>query len=365
MNAETAMRFGNPARGPHAPVLAVEHLVKRFGSGRGRVVHAVNDVSFAIRPGEVLGMAGESGSGKSTIGRCVLRLIEPTSGSIRFAGEELCGLRARKVRPLRARMQMVFQDPWTALNPRMRVGDLVGEPLLLHGRLPRSERRDRVEGLLGKVRLSPDMLGRFPTDLSGGQLQRVCIARAIATGPALIVLDEPTSSLDLSVRAGILELLAELRAETGTAMLFISHDLGTLQLISDRIMVLYLGRTVEEGPARRVFEAPAHPYTQALLSAHLPPDPTTRLHRHILEGEVPSPLDLPPGCFFASRCPVALPTCTTTEPPFFPLGEAARAACLRIADGGNRLPEASRGAPLIVEMPCPPPCPTKAPSHTC
>jgi len=321
-----------------APVLRADRLTKHFPVG-GRVVHAVNGVSFDIRPGETLGMVGESGSGKSTIGRAVLRLLKPTSGSVLFEGRDISTLKEGQLRPLRARMQMVFQDPWSALNPRMSVGDLIAEPLLLHTGMGRAERRDAVEHLALRVSLDADMLRRTPTDLSGGQLQRVCIARAIATEPKLIVLDEPTSSLDLSVRAGILELLAELKRETGAAMLFISHDLGTVRLISDRIVVLYLGTVVEQASARDVFEQPAHPYTQALLSAHLPADPTAEIRRHVLEGEIPSPIDMPPGCVFSSRCPVAVDRCRTVAPAEEPVGGPGhRAACLRIADGGNRIP---------------------------
>ncbi|WP_431281391.1 ABC transporter ATP-binding protein [Humitalea sp. 24SJ18S-53] len=320
----------------NAPVLEVENLVKHFPAGRA-TVHAVNDVSFSLRAGETLGLVGESGSGKSTIGRCVTRLLHPSGGRIRFLGQDITDLPESACRPLREKMQIVFQDPWSALNPRMRIGDLIAEPLLLHTRLSRAERRDRAVALAHRVRLTTELLGRFPAELSGGQLQRVCIARAIATAPRLIVLDEPTSSLDLSVRAGILDLLAELRAETGTAMIFISHDLGTVKLICDRILVLYLGTVVEESPAAALFADPVHPYAQALISAHLPADPAAVLHRHVLEGDVPSPINLPPGCGFSGRCPVAIPRCATIAPGLDPVSPDHRAACLRIADGGNRI----------------------------
>jgi oligopeptide/dipeptide ABC transporter ATP-binding protein len=320
------------------PVLAVEALAKHFPTPRrGQVVHAVNDVSFAIGAGETVGMVGESGSGKSTIGRLILRLIAPTAGRILFEGRDIAALSERQMRPLRAAIQIVFQDPWAALNPRLRARDLIEEPLLLHTPLDRAERRARAEALAERVHLSRAMLDRFPAELSGGQLQRVCIARAIATNPRLIVLDEPTSSLDLSVRAGILDLLHELRTETGAAMLFITHDLGTVRLISDRVLVLYLGRVVEEAPTATIFDRAAHPYTQALLSAHLPADPAAPLRRHVLEGEIPSPIGLPPGCGFASRCPVAAARCRTDAPALEALGPAHRAACLRIAEGANRL----------------------------
>jgi oligopeptide/dipeptide ABC transporter ATP-binding protein len=325
-----------------ALVLQVEGLVKHFATARrAQLVHAVNDVSFAIAAGETVGMVGESGSGKSTIGRAILRLLTPTAGRIVFQGADIAGLPERRLRPLRAAMQIVFQDPWAALNPRLRARALIEEPLKLHTELDPAARRARVEALAERVHLSRAMLDRFPAELSGGQLQRVCIARAIATNPRLIVLDEPTSSLDLSVRAGILELLHELRSETGAAMLFITHDLGTVRLISDRILVLYLGRIVEEAPTAAIFAQPAHPYTQALLSAHLPADPSERLRRHVLEGEIPSPIGLPPGCFFASRCPRAVERCRTTSPPLETLAPAHRAACSRIAEGANRLDEAT------------------------
>lgn len=323
----------------NSPVVIVENLEKRFPVGRSRAsVHAVNGVSFSIKPGETLGMVGESGSGKSTIGRAILRLTEPSAGKVTFLGQDITHLDKRKIRVMRSDMQMVFQDPWSALNPRMRVGHLIAEPMKLHMEMSRSERQDRTEALARRVRLSPEFLTRHPSGLSGGQLQRVCIARAIATNPKLIVLDEPTSSLDLSVRAGILELLSELRDETQAALLFISHDLGTVKLISDRIVVLYLGRIVEEAPAEDLFENPAHPYSQALLSAHLPADPKISVARHMLHGEVPSPINLPTGCTFHARCPVAVDRCKTIVPAEEVVGTPDhRASCLRIGEGGNRL----------------------------
>jgi oligopeptide/dipeptide ABC transporter ATP-binding protein len=299
--------------------------------GRGQKVHAVNDVGFTIRPGQTVGLVGESGSGKSTIGRTVLRLLEPTGGRIVFDGQDITSLSEAECMPLRPRMQMVFQDPWSALNPRHSARRLIEEPLLLHARLGRAERRERAEALAERVHLDRAMLDRLPGELSGGQLQRVCVARAIATDPKLIVLDEPTSSLDLSVRAGILELLAEIRETTGAGMLFITHDLGTLRLISDEVVVLYLGSVMERAPTRRIFEEPEHPYTRALISAHLSPDPSHRPERIRLEGEIPSPISLPPGCPFASRCPDARDACRATRPPLVPRhGGAAEAACIRI-----------------------------------
>jgi len=320
-----------------APILSVRDLVKHFPTKRGMNVHAVNGVSFDLAPGETVGLVGESGSGKSTIGHLVTRLIDATSGTIRFDREDLRTLPETALRRLRAEIQIVFQDPWGALNPRMTIRRALDEPLMLHSGLPPAERARRVRDLADRVRLPSASLDRFPHELSGGQLQRVCIARAVATEPKLIVLDEPTSSLDLSVRAGILQLLDELRRETGAAMLFISHDLETIELISDRVLVLYLGSVVEEGPTRSLFANPAHPYTQTLLSANLPPDPEAKVARHLAKGEIPSPINLPPGCPFASRCPVALLACRERIPPAEPLAPGHTAACLRIADGGNKL----------------------------
>ncbi len=233
---------------------------------------------------------------------------------------------------------MVFQDPWSALNPRMKIGDLISEPMRIHLDISRSECKDRTEMLAQRVRLSTDFLNRTPSALSGGQLQRVCIARAIATNPKLIILDEPTSSLDLSVRAGILELLQELRVETEAGFLFISHDLGTIKLVSDRIAVLYLGHVVEEVPKDKLFSNPSHPYSQSLLSAHLPSDPDANLQRLTLQGEIPSPINLPPGCSFHTRCPVAVPECKSTRPKTEEISPMHMASCLRLRDGGNIIP---------------------------
>ena len=280
-------------------------------------------------------MVGESGSGKSTIGRTILRLTDPSDGEITFDGQDITTLPTKLIRPMRKDMQMVFQDPWSALNPRMKIGDLIAEPLRIHFKMSRSECNDRTEILAKRVRLSTDFLNRTPSALSGGQLQRVCIARAIATNPKLIVLDEPTSSLDLSVRAGILELLQELRNETQAAFLFISHDLGTIKLISDRIAVLYLGHVVEEIPKEKLFSDPSHPYTQSLLSAHLPSDPNKKLQRLTLQGEIPSPINLPTGCSFHTRCPVALESCKSNVPVSNEISPGHLASCLRLKDGGN------------------------------
>lgn len=327
-----------------SPILTVEKLVKRFPASGGKYVNAVNGIDLTIAPGETLGMVGESGSGKSTVGRAILRLTQPTEGRIIFDGQDITNISERRMRLLRRDMQMVFQDPWSALNPRMRIGDLIAEPMKLHLELSKTERKNRTVELARRVHLRPDYLRRHSSGLSGGQLQRVCIARAIASNPKLIVLDEPTSSLDLSVRAEILNVLAEIRQQSQAAMLFISHDLGTVKLISDRIVVLYLGSVVETAPTETLFANPAHPYSQSLLSAHLPADPNAKLARHVLEGEVPSPINLPTGCTFHTRCPVAQDRCRSDVPGPERVGDKAHFAnCLRIADGGNCITTAVAG----------------------
>lgn len=321
-------------------VLSVENLTKHFpGTEPGRIIHALNGITFSLAPGETLAVVGESGSGKSTLGRIVLRLDTPTAGRVVFADREITHLSTRACRGLRSDMQMVFQDPWSSLNPRLSIERLMEEPYLLLTDMSRKERRQATLEMADRMRLDRQLLARFPAQLSGGQLQRVCIARAIATRPKLIVLDEPTSALDISVRAEIIDLLYRLKAETGAAFLFISHDLSTVRMISDRIMVLYLGHVAEYGPAREIFDSPQHPYTQALLSAHLPADPRAKLSRHVLRGEMPNPIDLPKGCVFASRCPVAIADCTRSLPALGRVNDGdQRVACIRVADGGNRLP---------------------------
>ncbi|MBN8872143.1 MAG: ABC transporter ATP-binding protein [Rhodospirillales bacterium] len=311
-------------------------LDMRFGEGAG-AVHALDKVDLLVHEGEVLGLVGESGSGKSTLGRCLLRLLQPTGGRVALDGDDITDWPERRLRKLRARMSMVFQDPWSALNPRMSIRRLIEEPLKLHTQLGRAARRTEAERLAERVHLAAAQLDRTPAELSGGQLQRVCIARAIATRPSLIVLDEPTSSLDLSVRAGILDLLGELRAETAVSMVFITHDLATLRLIADRVAVLYLGRVLEEGPTEAVMDRPAHPYTQALLSAHLPADPRERPKRIRLEGEIPSPLDRITGCPFQTRCPLVEKQCRIGRPPLLSAGPGQTAACVRLIDGSNRI----------------------------
>ena len=315
---------------------AVSGLHMRFGQ-----LHALDDVTLAIRPGEILGLVGESGSGKSTLGRCLLRLLKPTAGQVQIGGDDITHWPESRLRPMRGKMTLVFQDPWAALNPRMTARRLIEEPLLLAG-MGREARRHEAMRIATQVHLSPAHLDRLPTGLSGGQLQRVGIARAIATKPRLIVLDEPTSSLDLSVRAGILDLLAELRAETGAAMLFITHDLGTLRLIADRIAVLYLGRVVEQGPAARIMDDALHPYTQTLLSAHLAADPAQKPQRIRLQGEIPSPLARPQGCPFVTRCPLAEARCRDAPPTLFDAGDGHAAACVRVPEGTSRIADMMR-----------------------
>jgi oligopeptide/dipeptide ABC transporter ATP-binding protein len=320
-----------------APLLQVDGLVKRFPVGGGGMVHAVNGVSFSIAPGEAVGLVGESGSGKSTIGLLVTRLLTATAGRILFDGIDISVLPEAAMRRLRATLQIVFQNPWGAFNPRMTIRSALEEPLVLHTTANASQRAARVIELADQVRIASAALDRYPHELSGGQLQRIGIARAIATRPRLIVLDEPTSSLDLSVRAGVLALLDEIRRESGVALLFISHDLETVELVTDRVLVLYLGTAVESARTADLFAAPSHPYTQALLSATLKPDPLQRRDRHILQGEIPRPTELPSGCVFASRCPIAIDTCTREAPVPVTLANGHTARCLRIKP--QRIPE--------------------------
>lgn len=297
------------------PILEVNGLVKHFPiEGSRAVVQAVNGVSFTIAPGETVALVGESGSGKTTIGRCVLGLIPPTQGSIRFRNHDMG--RGWNIRSpgLRGKMQLVFQEPGESLDPRMPIGRSVGEPLRL-SHLGKAERERRIEEAVARVNLSPDILEQYPTELSAGQQQRIAIARAIVTEPELLVLDEPTSALDPSARAEIIELLMRLQRELGTAYLFISHDLSAVHQVSQRIIVLYLGRILEQGAARAVFRTPRHPYSVGLLSAVLLPSPGLRRKAtFVLEGEIPSPINLPPGCPLVSRCPFRIARCSQEFP---------------------------------------------------
>jgi oligopeptide/dipeptide ABC transporter ATP-binding protein len=320
------------------PLLEVEDLVVHFKHRAGlfgarETVQAVNGVSFAVGKGETLGLVGESGCGKTTLARAVLRLIEPTSGRVTFDGQDVLALPARPLRALRRRMQIVFQDPYGSLNPRMTVGAAVREGLEIHKLARGAEADRRVAGLLEEVGLSSDAATQYPHAFSGGQRQRIALARALAVGPDLLVCDEPVSALDVSVQAQVLNLLADLQQSRGLALLFVSHDLAVVRHIAPRVAVMYVGRIVEEGPADAIFSTPKHPYTQALLSAVPVPDPKAERRRIVLEGEPPSPVNPPPGCPFHPRCqhPAKDATCRTIRPELRMLGPAHSAACHKAA----------------------------------
>jgi oligopeptide/dipeptide ABC transporter ATP-binding protein len=314
-----------------APLLDVRQVTKRFAVRSGdasAVVHAVDGVSFSIMPGETLGLVGESGCGKSTIGRMITRLIEPNEGAITLDGQDITHTPHNALRALRRRMQMIFQDPYASLNPRMRAEAIVGEPLLVHQIGSARERRERVAELFSRVGLRPDQLRNFPSQFSGGQRQRLAIARALALDPSLIVADEPVSALDVSIQAQVINLMANIQKERGLSYLFISHDLGIVQHISDRVIVMYLGRVVETGTTRTLFSAPRHPYTQSLLAAVPRPDPKRRhAAGETVKGEVPSPLSPPSGCGFHPRCPIATERCRRERPELRSLTTGTAAAC--------------------------------------
>jgi oligopeptide/dipeptide ABC transporter ATP-binding protein len=331
----------NGVQGTSDPaVLRVDHLVKHFPvSGSKQRVQAVTNVSFEIRRGETLALVGESGSGKTTVGRCILRLTDPTSGSIHFAGQDIGALSGREVRQLRPRIQMVFQDPHDSLDPRYRVNQIVEEPLKLAGQKNEATRRGRVRALLEMVQLDR-FANRFPHQLTGGQAQRVAIARAIATNPDLIVLDEPTSALDITVRSDIINLLMRLQREFGTSYLFISHDLTAVRHIADRVAIMYLGQLMEIAPAARLFENQLHPYGKALLSSVLYPDRFATPARFVLTGEIPSPINVPAACPLHNRCPLALPACSTIPIQLAELELRHFSACTRaISEGWRSVPE--------------------------
>jgi oligopeptide transport system ATP-binding protein len=321
------------------PVLEVSDLVKHYPArGRERVVHAVDGVSLTIGPGEVLGLVGESGSGKSTIGKCVLRLTEPTSGTVRLGGADITHLSRRAMLPLRRQVHMVFQDPFSSLNPRFTVGQIVAEPLLRHRVAKGAEADSRTARMLERVGLRAQMRGRYPHELSGGQRQRVGLARALVLEPKLVVADEPVSALDVSVQASVLNLISDLQRDMGFSCLFITHDLSVVEFLADRIAVMYLGGIVETGTRQEVFAAPRHPYTRALLSAAPVPDPVRqrRRERVVLGGDIPSPLDPPAGCRFHTRCPIAVDICREKVPRLLAgTGDraAAHPAACHVANG--------------------------------
>jgi oligopeptide/dipeptide ABC transporter ATP-binding protein len=318
------------------PLLEVRGLRKWFEVRRGRLglakahLKAVDDVSFVVRPGEVLGLVGESGSGKTTVGRVILRLIDPDAGTIRFAGQDIASAGERALAGFRRQAQPIFQDPFASLNPRMRVEDILAEPLIVHGiRRGRAARRARVAELLGLVGLAADHMARFPHEFSGGQRQRIGIARALAVEPRFIVADEPVSALDVSIQAQVVNLLRELQRRLGLTLLFIAHDLAVVEYIADRIVVMYLGRVMESAPARALCRTPKHPYTEALLSAVPVPDPDRKGRRILLQGDIPSPIDPPSGCVFRTRCPYALAECALTVPPLREIAPGRFKACIR------------------------------------
>lgn len=318
-------------------LLSVSGLVKHFPvrrdivatlAGRPRqVVQAVDGVDFTLARGETLGLVGESGCGKSTVGRAVLRLVDPTAGTIDLDGIRVDSLPRGALRDARRNMQIVFQDPFASLNPRRTVGQSVAEPLANYGIGDENDQRAEVERIFAKVGLRTEQIDRFPHEFSGGQRQRIGIARALALQPKLIVLDEPVSALDVSVQAQVVNLLGDLQAEFGLAYLFIAHDLAVVEHISHRVAVMYLGKIVEIADKRRLFARPRHPYTQALLSAVPVPDPDAKRERVILQGDLPSPIDPPSGCRFRTRCPVAQPRCAVEEPPLRPMADGHMAAC--------------------------------------
>lgn len=312
-----------------APLIEVKNLQKFFGSS-SMPVRAVDDVSFTIQPGETLGLVGESGSGKSTIGRALLRLIDSTSGSVSYRGEELGSASGSRMRALRSKLQMIFQDPYASLNPKMRVRDILGEALQTHGLAKGKEATaQRIDELLKLVGLPPEHAARYPHEFSGGQRQRIGVARALSMQPEFIVADEPLSALDVSIQSQVVNLLCDLRDQFSLTMLFISHDLDVVEYLCDRVVVLYLGRVMEVAPTEALFSRPLHPYTQALLAASPKPDPLVKSAHIPLKGDIPSPMNPPSGCVFRTRCPYAIDACAQTRPEPRDMGGARLKACIR------------------------------------
>lgn len=300
-----------------------------LGVSNRQTVKAVDGVTMSIRKGDVLGLVGESGSGKTTLGRSILRLVEPTSGQVTFNGRAMMGMKKSEMRTLRREMQIIFQDPGGSLDPRMSVGEIIAEGLQVHGMGTRKEQRDRVAELLRLVDLEPDYAVRYPHEFSGGQRQRIGVARALAPRPSFIVADEPVSALDVSVKAQIINLLSDLKSRLGLTILFISHDLAVVQHIADRVAVMYLGHIMEMAATREFFNSPSHPYTLALLEAIPMPDPRTRRPFRILEGDIPSPINPPPGCVFRTRCEEAIPDCASVVPELKLVASDHVVACIR------------------------------------
>lgn len=327
-------------------LISVRGLMKHFPvEGSDDVVRAVDGVSFDIYAGETLGLVGESGCGKSTVGRCLLRLIEPTAGSVQFEGKNILSLNRRELREIRREMQIIFQDPYASLNPRMKIGDIVGEPLVIHKRGTKSERRDRVAELLRRVGLDPDYMNRYAHEFSGGQRQRIGVARTLALNPKLIVADEPVSALDVSVQAQVVNLLQDLQEEFKLTYLFISHGLAVVEHISTRVAVMYLGRIVEIAGAAELYAEPLHPYTQALLSAIPIPDPKQKRKRIFLQGDVPTPINPPSGCRFRTRCPIAIEECANIDPELREVSPGHHVACIRVPGWADAPPSETLPGP--------------------
>jgi oligopeptide/dipeptide ABC transporter ATP-binding protein len=327
-----AQAHGESQQGAPEELVRVRELFKHFPlEGSDDVVRAVDGVTFEIMRGETLGLVGESGCGKSTVGRSLLRLIEPTRGAIEFEGRDVLAMKKRELRELRREMQIIFQDPYASLNPRMKVGDIIGEPLVIHKIGTKTERRERVAELLRRVGLNPDYMNRYPHEFSGGQRQRIGVARTLALSPKLIVADEPVSALDVSVQAQVVNLLQDLQAELGLTYLFISHGLAVVEHISTRVAVMYLGRIVEVASAADLYAQPLHPYTQALLSAIPIPDPKRKRERIVLQGDVPTPINPPSGCRFRTRCPAAIAECARIDPDLREVAPRHTVACIRVA----------------------------------